>query len=362
MATQPRLPDDVLDQVVRHQIDLTRYSNGVVRRILSILNRADADLFASLTAALERMTPESFTVDYLESLLTSVRALSVAAYQQVRVAVEGDMRELAGHEADWHFAQLRRSVPVDTRLARITAEQAYVAAYSRPFQGRLLREWASGIEAERMTRVRSAVRMGFLEGKPTAQIVREIRGTRARQYQDGLVEIDRRHAESVVRTALSHTAGVVRDRFWQENDDILGDEVWVSTLDGRTSQACRLRDQLHYRGTTHRPVGHQVPYGAGPGRLHWCCRSTSVRLLAGQTELYGTRASANGPVAEGTTYNSWLRRQPAAVQDDVLGPTRGALFRRGGLQIDQFSNDKGKTLTIDELRQRNAQAFAEAGL
>lgn len=362
MATQPQLPESALDEIIRHNIDLTRYSNHAVRRMLGILNRADSDIFAVLIAALERLPAQSYTVEYLEAMLGSVRALVAQAREAATVDLGGSMRDLAGLEADWQFTLYRNSLPITTNLAQVTAEQAYVAAYSRPFQGRLLKEWGASLEADKMTRIRSAVRMGYLEGKPTAKIVQEIRGTRANKWQDGLIEIDRRHAEAVTRTALSHTAGVTRERFWNANADILGDEVWISTLDGRTSQLCRIRDHLHYDPKTHAPLGHKIPYGAGPGRLHWCCRSTSCRLLAGQKEFPGTRASAGGQVEAGTTYGAWLKRQPAAVQDDVLGTTRGALFRRGDLTIDQFSNDKGKLLTIDQLRERNAEAFALAGV
>lgn len=351
---------ELIDAVVLHQIELQRYSNSVVRRIIAILNRADADIAQALADLLES-APQSATVEYLDSLLASVRSLNTQAYAALEQGVSGSMQELAGFETRWApatYSLLEVSAP----FATVTAQSAYAAALSRPFQGRLLREWARGIESEKMARIRSAVRMGFLEGKATSQIVREIRGTKAKGYQDGLIEIDRRHAETMARTALSHTAATSRDMFFEANDDILGDIVWVSTLDGRTSQECRIRDGKRYTKDTHRPVGHSLPWGSGPGRLHWQCRSTAVALLKGQEELFGTRASKGGQVDANESYGTWLKRQPASVQDDVLGPSRGALFRRGGLEIEQFSNDKGKTLTLAELEDRHAAAFKRAGV
>lgn len=76
----------------------------------------------------------------------------------------------------------------------------------------------------------------------------------------------------------------------------------------------------------------------------------------------GTRASMDGQVPADTTYGQWLKRQSAARQDDVLGPTRGALFRRGGLTIDKFADERGRELTLAELRERDAEAFSRAGL
>lgn len=52
------------------------------------------------------------------------------------------------------------------------------------------------------------------------------------------------------------------------------------------------------------------------------------------------------------TYNSWLKRQPAVFQYEVLGPERAKLFRSGGLSLDKFADDSGRLYTLDELRAR----------
>lgn len=350
----------IADAVIRHQIDLVQYSNGVVRRIIALLNRVDPDMAARLAAALETLPPESFTVERLEAVLASVRALNRQAYAQAAGALEQELRDFAAVEVEWQQAFFRRQIA--STFVSVTAEQVYSAAMSRPFAGRLLREWSQGIEANRMTRIRDAVRIGYVSNESIPQIVRRIRGTRARQYKDGLLEIDRRHAESVVRTAISHTAGVTRDRFVEANLDIVEAVVWTSTLDGRTSQPCRIRDGKRYRADNHKPIGHKFPWGEGPGKFHWNCRSTAIPLLKGQDELFGTRASADGQVDANLSYGAWLRRQSAETQDEVLGPTRGRLLREGKLPMDAFYNDKGRYLTLDELRARNAAAFARAGL
>jgi hypothetical protein len=50
------------------------------------------------------------------------------------------------------------------------------------------------------------------------------------------------------------------------------------------------------------------------------------------------------------------------VQDEVLGPTRGALLRRGDLDLGDFYNEKGRYLTLNELRAQDAAAFERAGI
>lgn len=367
----PAANEVLADEAVHHAVDLQAYSNGVVRRLIALLNRTDARLFAQLQVALSEMDPERFTVQRLDLLLQSVRGLNAEVYRQFELELTAEVQSLSSAEAEYQ-AQLMRSVmPPQINVASITQEQVYAAAMSRPLQGRLLKEWAASLEVDRAARIRDTLRMGYVEGKTTDQLIRELRGTRAKGYSDGIIEIDRRHAESVVRTAVSHTAGTARDQFNQANADLIKAEVWRSTLDGRTSNACRLRDGKQYTPGEHKPIEHKLPWGAGPGRFHWCCRSTSSVVTKSFKELGGAdmpeftpaqRASLNGQVPVDLNYGDWLKRQSAARQDQVLGPTRGALLRRGGLTMDRFANDKGIWLDLQQLRERNAEAFRRAGI
>ena len=44
------------------------------------------------------------------------------------------------------------------------------------------------------------------------------------------------------------------------------------------------------------------------------------------------------------------KRQPTSFQDEVLGVERAKLFR-GGMNVDKFTDDEGRTLTLDQLKQ-----------
>lgn len=366
--------EELADKAVGHAVDMAAYSNEVVRRMIALLNRSDARLFSELTQALERMTPATFSVQRLEDLLISVRQLNAQAYAQIGEEMSSEFRRLVEYEAGYQLALFNAAIPpqviASVGVAEVHVAQVYAAALSRPFQGRLLREWAGSIEAGRMTRIRDTVRQGFIEQMTTDQIVRKIRGTKAKGYSDGIIEIDRRQAEAVVRTAISHTAGFTRDRFYDANTDLIKAVQWVSTLDTRTSEPCRIRDNLRYQPVDHRPIGHAVPWLGGPGRLHWNCRSSSVPITKSWRELGlniddfspTTRASMDGQVAADMSYGDWIKKQPASRQDQILGADRGKLLRDGGLTLDKFYNDKGVYLTLDELRKRDAAAFKRAGV
>lgn len=356
MATvNERLADDA----IRHALDTTRYSNGVVKRLIALLNRVDADLFRQLTEALERLPASQFTVERLDALLQSVRELNARAYESLRHGLDVEMRDLAGYEAD-HQAQLFAStLPAEVSFTRINVEQAYSAALARPMQGRLMREWAASIEADKMTRIRDALRIGYVEGQTIDQMARRIRGTRARGYEDGIIEIDRRNAAAVVRTATQHVASVTRNRFYEANADLIKGERYTATIDGRTTLRCASLD------------GKVFELGKGPmPPVHWNCRSVRTPILKSWRELgidadelsASTRASMDGQIPEETTFGEWLRGKPAAFQDEYLGKTKGKLFRDGKLSIDRFVSRNGDELTLDELRARDAEAFRRAGV
>lgn len=361
------------DAAVSHAVDLAQYGNGVTRRMLRLLDRVDADLMAQIQSALERLPADSFTVQRLEAQLGAVRELNRTAYEQIGRALPVELAELTQYEAQYQQQLFTRTLPNEVVGAvgvnGVNIGQVQAAAMSRPFQGRLLSEWAQSIETGRMTRIRDVIRMGYVENQTISQMVRRIRGTRANNYADGLLEIDRRHAEAVVRTAVSHTAAYTRDQFYAANSDLIAATLWDSTLDTRTTEICQARSGLKYT-LEGKPVGHSVPYLGGPGRAHWGCRSVGTPVTKSWRELGvdvdefspSTRASMDGQVPAGLNYKQWLAKQSAGRQDEVLGPVRGKLLRKGELEVDRFFNERGRMLTLDELRERDAKAFKQAGL
>lgn len=364
--------DLILSEAIRHMVALQRYDNGVVARIIALLNRSDQRLMAELAARLEGLDAGSFSMQRLESLLTSIWSLNSEAYSQLGRALTEELKQFVPYEVSYQEQMLKTHLPVGVHVAAVSAEQVYAAALSRPFQGVLLQGVWSDLDAVKLKRVRQAIAQGFVEGKTTDQIIRELRGARAKGYIDGLIQKDRRDIEAVVRTALAHTAGVAQDNVMEANADLIKAAMWSSTLDLRTSPMCRIRDRLLYTPDTHKPIGHKVPWLSGPGRLHWRCRSAQIPVLKSYKELGidlpdievngRTRASMDGQVPKETSYADWLKNQSLARQTDVLGETRARLMRDGKLGMDAMYDSKGRFLTISELKQRDAEAFKKAGL
>ena len=152
--------EQLAHEAIDHSIDLTRYSNSVIRRIIALLNKTDRDLANQITAALERLPAESFTVERLDALLQSVRQTNAVAYQQVTQLIETELKDLVQYEAAYQYQLFASTLPVQASVASVNVGQVYAAALSRPFQGTLLREALAGLEANKARMVRDASRIG----------------------------------------------------------------------------------------------------------------------------------------------------------------------------------------------------------
>ena len=343
---------------IDHGHDIIRYQNQVVYKVIALLNRTDKDLFVQLTAALQQLPVSQFTVERLDSLLASVRQINAAAYQKIRHDLQTELADLVAYEQGYQQQLFQNTLPVAFEVATVPVAQVVSSAMARPFQGRLLSEWMAGLEAEKAAKIRDAIRIGYVEGQTIQEMVTRLRGTKAKQYQDGILEITRRNAETIVRTAVSHTANHTRQKFAEANDDLVKGIKWISTLDGKTSPICQSRD------------GKVYPVDSGPRPpAHPNCRSSTSYVLKSWKELgidlkefpEGTRASMSGQVPANVTYNEWLKGKSATFQNEVLGPTRAKLFREG-MPVDRFVNKAGDRLTLDELRKRDAEYFRKAGI
>ncbi|HHZ4751435.1 TPA: polymorphic toxin-type HINT domain-containing protein [Yersinia enterocolitica] len=261
------------DEAIAHSLFQSRYGAGVAREMVKVLNESDAEISARLIVALDGVNPNSVTVKRLESLLASVRLVNKQAINAMYASLSDELLDFAKHEAGYQLSLFDSLLPGSVLnrfpLAAITQEQVYAAAMAQPFQGRLLRDWAENIEADRMTRIINTVKNGYLAGDTVEQMVRKVRGTKARNYQDGAIDAGRRNVTAVVKTAVTHLAAVARDKFADNNSNIIDAKQWLSTLDNKTSHDCIIRDRLKYT-LEGKPIGHKVPYLQGPGRIHFC--------------------------------------------------------------------------------------------
>lgn len=351
----PTVNEQIFDVGVRHQIQLERYKTGLVMEISDLLSRADADLVDKIAS--HKGDPSSWGQQRRRAVLDSVRSANKETFKRLDKKLTAEMLDLAETEVKFSAAALRKYVPIDLDMTMPSRHLLEAAVKSRPFQGKILGDWIQELGETKYKRIRDAINIGLVEGETIDQMVKRIRGTRANGFKDGILEINRRNAQAVVRTAVTHTTTQSRELLYAENDDLIKGVEWLSTLDGRTTDICRARD-----GKVFKP-------GEGPRPpAHVNCRSTTVPITKSWKELgvdldeapAGTRASMDGQVPADMNYSDWLKRQPQSVVEDVLGKSKAKLFTDGQLPLDRFVDEGGKPLTLADLKNTEGQAWRQA--
>ncbi len=375
--------ENLMDLIIAHQIFLLRFSESHRKKILALFSQADADLTRQLRDRLDRLGPIDRQV-FGRGLATTRRTLALRdMIRELNSQLTGDLqknlrdtlRDLASVEvkvADRIFDQaigltLNNPLPAPALVAAVVT--------SEPFRGQVLREWVKDLSRKRLFDITTAIQLGIVEGQTNEEIIRRLRGTDARGRLDGALSISHRRAEVLVRTAINFIGNAARQKFYEENSDLIDELRWTSTLDSKTSAICQARDKLVFPiDSGPRPPAHpncrslMVPVlkswedilgsGLKPGR-----GSTDIdRLFRQQLRKRGlnpagiernTRSASgdfDGQVPKSLSYQDWLRRQSAGFQNTVLGPTKGKAFRNGEFELDQFVNmETGREFTLNEL-------------
>lgn len=342
--------DDILDRTISHMVWTERYKTSEARRIVALLNKADNDLVEQIAARMTRIEARGFdlgeaTTKRLNDLLKAIREQRQEVAESLYAENRDELFKFAQYEPDFQARAIEAAVKdagVDIAMVRPSASQLRAVVTSRPFQGRLLKDWYADLGEASAKRVSDALKIGITQGQTTDQIVRRIKGTRANKYKDGIMEIDRRHANTIVRTAISHVTNRATDDLYEANADIIKGVKFNAVLDSRTTPICRSLDGKIYKLGQKRPV---LP-------LHFGERSRYIPYL-GKSDIRGIRASQVGEVPDDLDYGEWLRGKGKELQPEALGEKRAKLFREGNYTMDKFVDPTGKAYTLEELKARD---------
>lgn len=351
----------IADAVTRHAVDLLRVEAGERRQVLRILRDLERDLVAILTRIDPMGVGERYRPARLERLLEQVRGTIRGAYRDASQTLTRELIELADIEAQFITRAINQGVGFGLATNDLTREQLRSLARGVLVQGSPVAEWWSDQAGQTLRTFTREMRMGIAAGETNAQLVRRIRGgTENGQPVRGFMQTSRNHAESLVRSATQAVAAEAKQAVYVANADILKGVMWLATLDTRTTLGCAARDRLLYDAVTHEPIGHDLPWDGGPGNRHFGCRSTSTPVTKSLRELGldiddvppGSRASMDGQLPEDTRFEDWLERQSRTRQDEVLGAGRADLWRDGRITFRDLLDQRGRELTLEELRQR----------
>jgi len=353
----------LLDFQVAQQIKWIRYGNREATEALKILNRVDAQLKEALLGVdLENLR---FTEARAVALKAQVAELINATHARLAPVISESAREATVVAAEAEAAAFARTLPAGLDVTTPNLGVLQTAATLKPFNGAVLGDWVNQLRENDLKRTWTTILDGITSGTTTDDIIRTLVGSRSLGYKDGVREVTRRGTEALVRTSINHATNTGRQMVWEANSDIIKGVRWVATLDTRTTPICQQRDGRV--GPVTLDPNWKVPDGSLPldppmarPPAHPNCRSTTVAVTKSWRELgfdmdempVGTRASMDGQVPGNLTYFDWLRRQSDDVQKDVLGPTRWRIWKEQGITPDRFINDKGRLLTLGQLKSK----------
>lgn len=170
--------------------------------------------------------------------------------------------------------------------------------------------------------VENAIRMGYANRSKVSDVLAQIVGTEAARNKDGVLNRIFVQSSAVTSTIIQHVsaqvqAGIASTYFSRYQ--------WISVIDGQTTLVCKSRNGKVYR------------YGEGPlPPAHINCRS-SVAPFVGNDDV------------PPETFYSWLVKQPAAVQNEILGKSKAQALRSGKLRAKDLPKfDDAKPISNDE--------------
>ena len=339
---------DQISDTIRNAVLLESLKSSEVEKFAPFLRQIDR----SLREQLGKSELTEFKRARLDAMLKQVDGALAGILTQYTDQMQLDLMDVAVWQAT------AEAVLIGAALATLKT-----AAFRSPLGikgadgGKLLTPFIEDWSKAERSRVTGAIRQGWFEGKTSSEIIRTLRGTKDMKYADGLLAITSRNADAVTRTAVQHVASQARNQFARQNSDILQGVKIIATLDGRTTAYCRAADGTEYA----------IEEGPRPP-FHIRCRTSFILILKDAPSMgaLADRSSMNGQVQADTSYYEWIKTQPAAFQDTVIGKARAKLFRDGGMTPEQFSDlqigNNFKPRTLDQLRQMVPEAFDRAGL
>ncbi len=313
----PDTPEEIARRYTRRAFSVLRVAGGLA-------DEADADvrrLGRRIQAAIAEYELSDIGRRDLAALIRALEEAITAAYAATGAAQVAAVREVLAIEAAWAASVIDGSPAAESVLARWQRDLLVLGA--TPAQ-----QWE---------------RQGDLLARRITDIVRDAAATSqppdvVRTAVREAIDIARRDAQGLADVSTTSAAAQGHAEDARANGAIAF--RWHAVLDSRVTAGCALRHGLLYT-LDYQPLGHSIPIERPPPR-HWGCRSLMSPLLR-------MPRPTDRPVG---SFEDFVNGLSADEQDDILGAGRADLWRRGVITKADLINQRGRVLTLAELRAR----------
>lgn len=354
---------ELFNNLVQHQAYLYRLSSSEINSLLNQFNSLSNEMLSQLRDLLDDLSEAEksalmagqYTTPALKEIRASIQTWQASILSTIPEAFSVSATALAVNEAMYQARILGE------KIKEPNAKTLYSKIKKQPMSGGVLLDYLfNKIADDAKTRVEQVIRDGLSQSQTNQQIIQRIKGKKALNYQDGLLDQSRNQISTMVRTARSHVSNVAM----LETYNTLGVD-WlkaVATLDSRTSTGCAALDgNVYAADDPKKPVFPRHPH----------CRTIYIPVQDKDGKTLGMRPfnSKLGDTGEISTIDSnvkfpkWFPQQSEAFQQSWLGPSRYKLFKEGKYSLDKFVDPlTGQPFTLVELKKLDEEMFKMLGL
>ena len=316
------------------RVELNRLLSRVKYKTLDGLTKAELNKFVVTLRASQSKIYNAYTQQILKQLKAFMVAdLEINRRAYVHSKLEEDDAPIPSDEEAIKYLQEENNqtnvFPL-FGLAAITGnnDRLWSAVTNAPIpaNGLYLLPFVKTFTTSAQASVENTIRKAWANGWTVEETLRELTGEDNKQGTSSQLQRIGVQANAVVATAVQHTAAVVGTGVISA---LFGWYMWHSVMDGKTTEICIGRNRKRYR------------FGQGPiPPAHIRCRS-HIAPIVGMDDI----------AAE--SFYTWAIRQPADVQNDILGEDVADELRNGNLKEKDLPKfESRQALTLDEFRRK----------
>lgn len=173
------------------------------------------------------------------------------------------------------------------------------------------------------------VRKALVNHSTIAELVRQLVGTNAAAYKDGLFNRLINQGATNIRTLMQQVFTAMSDRIFQLYTNRY---MWSSVMDDRTTEICQHRN------------GKVYIYGEGPmPPAHYNCRSVTVPVMMNDTAYRGA-----------DDFGEWLADQDPDFWQDALPASLYNALREARLNQRDLNVARAKPINLDQYREKRS--------
>lgn len=329
--------DELLDLLLKRDLLLQRVSNGLSKEIAS-------QYIKMIDEAINSLGRVDISLINMNKIIKEINSNIGLDY----ASVEDNFNEVAITEASFIPKAINGIVAVDIMNKTLPDSLVNkIVKNSILSDGYTIKEAFQKLDTRLQETFQNQIRLGVLNGDTTQTIIKNLKPYMT-DFKDNRIE-------ALVKTAVSTVVNNTRLETYKENESIFKGYQHQSVIDFRTTTECGIRDNLTWT-IDFKPIGHKLPF-KNPA-LHYRCRSIMLPLTKSYKELgldieeipVGTRSSLNGAIPANTSFTDWFEKQSATNQEKYLGQGRYKLFKEEKITFSDLINQKGQTLTLEQLR------------